>query len=93
MKDEENFLEEILLPMHGKNYSNSKLLKMFSYVHVLSHLGHKVYQDYLNKITALCPFERLYSTLDKLTFMQLAQTDGFQHIHLAAFLFAVKHQG
>lgn len=63
---------------------------MFSYVHVLSHLGHKVNQDYLNKITALCPCERLYSTLDKLTFIQLAQTDGFQHIHLAAFLFAVK---
>lgn len=65
----------------------------FRNVHVLSHLGHNVSQDCLNKISALCPCERLYSASVKLTFMQLTQTDGFQHIHLAAFLFAVKHGG
>lgn len=75
------------------SYAWRKLFKFETIKNVLSHLGHKVNQDCLNKMTTLCPCERLYSTLDKLTFMQLAQTDGFQHIHLAAFLFAVKHQG
>ncbi len=65
----------------------------FRNVHVLSHLGLNVSQDCLNKISALCLCERLCSASVKLTFMQLTQTDGFQHIHLAAFLFAVKHGG
>ncbi len=44
-------------------------------------------------MSASCPCERLYSASVKLIFMQLTQKDGFQHIHLAAFLFAVKHGG